>query len=104
MEETKVLVYNEGGLCAINDIVYKCDYFEVFEERTLKPPKQKTSIYSIWNNNAIFLGYIKWFPSWRKYCFFPDKETVWDNKCLMNIVDCVADINKNYFAERKRNK
>lgn len=28
------------------------------------------------------LGEIKWFGPWRKYCFFPDYNMIFDNVCL----------------------
>ena len=31
------------------------------------------------------IGHIKWYPAWRKYCFFPDSETLYEAKCLSDI-------------------
>ncbi len=36
-------------------------------------------------NGEELLGEIKWFGRWRKYCFFPLEETVYEEKCLREI-------------------
>ncbi len=46
----------------------------------------KTNIYRVQNKkNGIIIGYIKWFGAFRKYCFFPNPETVYDRSCLIEI-------------------
>jgi hypothetical protein len=45
-------------------------------------PGAKTRVFSIFNSsNKSLLGYIKWFPNWRKYCFYP-LNSLFDDKCL----------------------
>ena len=34
-----------------------------------------------------FLGGIKWFGAWRKYCFFPEQATIFEQDCLRDIAD-----------------
>ena len=56
---------------------------------------RKTPIYHIINNKtADEIAVIKWYGAWRKYCLFPNQETIWDNKCLVQIIDFLNKINK----------
>lgn len=47
----------------------------------------------VWDVNSVMsnvqLGTIAWFPSWRKYCFFPNFETIYDASCLAEIVEFI---------------
>ena len=45
----------------------------------------KTLVNEVYSLNGIFLGTIKWHGAWRKYCFFPAKETLFDSSCLQLI-------------------
>lgn len=58
---------------------------------------RKTPIYELCNskNELIKLGEIKWNSSWRKYCFYPIDETVFDSKCLMDITSFMNVLNRN---------
>lgn len=31
------------------------------------------------------LGIVKWYPPWRRYCFFPESDTLFDENCLREI-------------------
>lgn len=31
------------------------------------------------------LGSVKWFAPWRRYCFFPGRQTVYEQDCLREI-------------------
>jgi len=46
----------------------------------------KTRKFVILNNNDTILGKIKWFSHWRRYCFFPELNTIWDSNCLHEIM------------------
>lgn len=61
---------------------------------------RKTRVYELCNsqNEKIHLGEIKYNTGWRKYCFYPRDETVFDSKCLMDIVRFVDSLN----TKRKR--
>lgn len=53
---------------------------------------KKTSVWKITNlDMAFILGYIKWHGPWRKYCFFPEGQTIWDNKCMQEVQDFVVE-------------
>lgn len=56
---------------------------------------RKTPIYYIWSNiGGVYIGEIKWFSNWRKYCFFPYENSVWDYKCLNEILENLNKINE----------
>ena len=63
-----------------NWIVYQSEYIEIVSE-TIE--KRKTPIYHIYSKHSNDeIGIIKWYGAWRKYCFFPNEDTIWDKKCL----------------------
>jgi len=41
------------------------------------------SVRSIQGN--IYLGAVKWFGQWRRYAFYPDEATVFEQDCLRDI-------------------
>ena len=59
--------------------------------------KPKTSVYSVSNIkqvelDGLILGIIKWFPSWRQYCFFPEADCVFNIHCLNDIKEFIQDL------------
>ena len=75
-----------------SEVTYKGEYFYILKETI---DGRKTPIYHIINNSMrISIGSIKWFAPWRKYCFYPSTGTVWDNKCLQQILDLLNEYNK----------
>ena len=56
---------------------------------------KKFNIYS--KSNYDLLGVIRWKNEWRKYCFFPRFDTIYDSKCLLEIVEFI----KKLMDERK---
>lgn len=57
--------------------------------------KPKTNVWSIETvESGLEIGIIKWRPSWRKYSFFPDNDTVWEKDCLTNIIEFLDKVNK----------
>lgn len=61
----------------------------------------KTKVFTIQPKNSTdlseSLGLIKWYSPWRKYCFYPEPQTIFDVKCLKNINDFIT----NLMEERK---
>ncbi len=49
--------------------------------------KPKTVVYAVVNiKYGNYLGIIKWYPAWRKYCFFSnDGNYIYDTICLNEI-------------------
>jgi hypothetical protein len=63
--------------------------------------KSKTDIYLVKNNlNNSVLGKISWYISFRKYCFFPSFNTVFDSNCLEDIINFMGKL----MNERKIKK
>lgn len=60
----------------------------------------KTSKFEILNKSNTLLGYIQWYGAFRKYCFYPSSNTIWDNKCLNDVLDVL----KTLMNERKEKR
>ena len=46
----------------------------------------KTKVFEVLTlDNKIILGYIKWHGAWRKYTFHPESNTLFDNKCMIEL-------------------
>lgn len=59
----------------------------------LSEKKEKTDVYNIVvKENDCTIGQIRWFGRWRKYSFFPYNDTVWESKCLTDIVQFMNDL------------
>ena len=78
--------------------IYKGDYFFITK---INEANRKTPIYYIFEYNANCIGEIKWYSPWRKFCFYPDKDTVWDNKCLNEVLLKLIDINQKYKLKKE---
>ena len=46
-----------------------------------------------------FLGEVRWFTSWRKYCFFPAPSTIFEQDCLRDIADFCETVTKQHKAQ-----
>lgn len=54
----------------------------------------KTKIFSV-VSNKINLGKIKWFSNWRRYCFYPNHDTLFDCNCINQISEFIQlEMNK----------
>lgn len=58
---------------------------------------RKTPIYKLFSreDRNINLGEIKWNCRWRKYCFYSIDDIVFDEKCLMEIVNFLNKLKVN---------
>ena len=60
----------------------------------IEKPKRKTKVYQVLNSKLnIDLGLINWNTGWRKYCFYPEKFTVFDSNCLNEINEFMNKLN-----------
>ncbi len=51
------------------------------------------------------IGEVKWYGPWRKYCFFPRSETVYEQVCLREIADfCEEETKRHRAAQREGGK
>lgn len=60
---------------------------EYFEVNYLTDSKTgKTKVFEVLALDCeIILGYIKWYGAWRKYVFYPEANTLYDNKCMIEL-------------------
>jgi len=54
-------------------------------------PKPKTKTWAVFGDKDgdghDLIGCIAWLGRWRKYCFFPEPETVFEQVCLREIAE-----------------
>lgn len=62
------------------------------------PPKHwKTRLWNIMTVDGHYhIGQIKWFGRWRRYCFFPVDQTVFEQDCLRDIADFIEQKTKEH--------
>ncbi len=93
-----------------NPTAFKCVYYENVEKEDkwlrfeLKEEKPKTKVYSVISKrDECELGEIKWYPSWRKYCFFGtiEFETVLSEDCMLTISIFTTELNKKHKEKRR---
>lgn len=61
-----------------------------------KSDSGKTKMWGVFTKDtSIELGEVKWFTKWRKYAFFPNTETIFEEECLRDI---------SFFVEQKTRK
>lgn len=51
------------------------------------------------SSGIVGLGEIKWYAQWRRYCFFPFDQVLFDASCLKEIQDHLNEM----MAARKNN-
>ena len=57
--------------------------------------KSKTGVWDCKNiKHNESLGYIKWHPAWRQYCYFPTVQAVYSKGCLEDISDFIKLVDK----------
>ncbi len=70
----------------------------------------KTKIWSVYSSGYkddpdeekdFWLGDIKWRGGWRKYAFFPERDTTFEASCLRDIADFCEKQTKEHLARKK---
>ncbi len=51
----------------------------------------KTRTWLVRSESDHDLGVVKWFSSWRKYCYFPADDTAFEQTCLREIAQFIQD-------------
>lgn len=65
----------------------------------------KTKRYLIENaDHDIPIGIVKWYPSWRQYCFFPYQDVILSAGCLEDIRKFLLDMNADHAEEMKKRR
>jgi hypothetical protein len=66
-------------------------YFDFFG----RSESGKTMIWEVITNDGnTRLGIVSWFGRWRKYAFYPNGGTVFEEKCLREIAEVCETITK----------
>jgi hypothetical protein len=66
------------------------------------PTAGKTSAWSVESKHGRDgLGIIKWFGPWRKYAFFPEPDTVFEEVCMREISQFIVDQTAEHKLARK---
>jgi|APCry1669189883_1035261.scaffolds.fasta_scaffold299619_1 hypothetical protein len=66
------------------------------------PLGNKTAIWRVWTKDEhAIIGQVRWFAPWRKYCFFPSLDTVFEEVCLRDIASFVEARTREHRAARK---
>ncbi len=71
-------------------------HFEVIEEK----PKTKVWIVEA-SSSDTKLGIVKWHCAWRRYAFFPEEETLYEQACLRDIATFLELETEGRKAERE---
>lgn len=62
--------------------------FIFFKDEGCVSFRSKTHVFGVWaRESEIRLGEVRWKNSWRKYAFFPEGETCFENECLTDIIE-----------------
>jgi hypothetical protein len=57
--------------------------------------EKKTSTWECKNTRSgTTLGIVKWYPSWRQYCYFPTVQAVYSAGCFDDISHFINQLNK----------
>lgn len=75
-------------------LVLSNEYFYIIKE---VKDNRKTPILHICSKlSRNEIGIIKWYGAWRKFCFFPHPDTIWDEKCLTALNNFLIQYNKDW--------
>jgi hypothetical protein len=67
--------------------------------------KPKTDVYAVINTQFNQrLGVVKWYASWRQYCFFPDSDTLYHKDCLREIANFIKRTMDSHVEKRQEVK
>ena len=64
-------------------------------------PDRKTSVWNVVTTGSekevggLVLGKISWWGAWRKYAFFPQANTLYEQTCLRNIAQFIEEQTQN---------
>lgn len=64
---------------------------------------EKTSVWFVSNaETKEKIGYVKWYGPWRKYCYFPIDQTVYEQDCLRDIANFIENATKEHRQKVKQ--
>jgi hypothetical protein len=99
--------YNEGRKSQLNNQTEKIK--ELIEEgnKWLKFEHgitcgDKTEVWVVKSKkDNLAIGSVRWYGKWRHYCFFPQSETVFSDRCLLAISDFVEKMNNAHKTRKE---
>ncbi|MFA5151484.1 MAG: hypothetical protein WC554_02875 [Clostridia bacterium] len=54
---------------------------------------RKTKTFEVKSKSSRYiLAVIRWYAPWRQYCFFPMFDTVFNNTCLLDIIEFIKNL------------
>jgi hypothetical protein len=56
------------------------------------------------NERNVFLGFVRWRSTWRRYCFYPAADTMFEEDCLSDIAAFLREQTIQYKAKLKADK
>lgn len=66
------------------------------------PPKPKTKVWAVRpRDGSPAIGEVKWHGPWRKYCFFPAADCLFEQVCLREIADFITTETAAHKAQSK---
>lgn len=51
-----------------------------------------TQIVEVYNSHLTRLGQIRWFSPWRRYCFYPYPNSIYDAKCMGELISKIDEL------------
>jgi hypothetical protein len=78
------------------------DYPQVTFTESRLNPNRLTKFWNCHSKSGTHLGVVKWWAHWRRYCFFPANDLLFDCNCLWDIADFVKQ--QTEFRKEERAK
>ncbi|MCB7129197.1 MAG: hypothetical protein J3T61_06650 [Candidatus Brocadiales bacterium] len=79
----------------------ECKYIEFVP---LRNPGKKTRLWNVMSYEDELLGFIQYNTGWRRYVFFPNSPTYYEQDCLRKIADFVEEQTTKLRATWKRKR
>lgn len=70
-------------------------------ENSVASKGKKTKVWAVLTADlAILLGHVKWMPGWRRYAFWPEEKTIFEQDCLRDVAEFVEKATKDHKESR----
>lgn len=77
---------------------FESQWIVIEESRTTK--SGATKIWEVASKQGTILGEIRWYSAWRRYCFAPCIDTIFDANCLKDIYGFVVEAMAKHKADK----
>ena len=74
-------------------------YFRNFGKMNGSRRNKITNTIAVLTKENEEIGTIMWFPKWRKYCFFPGVQTLYEETCLREISEYIETATREHKAK-----